>query len=48
MISYEDQEFVTAKANYVMSNRLGGIMIWALAADDDQDTLVKTIAAALG
>jgi chitinase len=48
MISYEDQESVTAKANYVMSNRLGGIMIWALAADDDQDTLVKTIADALG
>jgi chitinase len=43
MISYEDQESVTAKANYVLANQLGGIMIWELAADDDQDTLVDKI-----
>ena len=47
MISYEDPESLTAKANYMLSNQLGGIMIWELAADDDQDTLVNTIAAAL-
>jgi hypothetical protein len=47
MISYEDQDSVTAKANYVLANRLGGIMIRELAADDDQDTLVSTIAAML-
>jgi chitinase len=47
MISYEDPESLTAKANYVLSNQLGGIMIWELAADDDQDTLVNAIAAAL-
>jgi chitinase len=47
MISYEDPESLTAKANYVLSNQLGGAMIWELAADDDQDTLVNTIAAAL-
>jgi chitinase len=47
MISYEDPESLTAKANYVLSNQLGGIMIWELAADDDQHTLVNTIAAAL-
>jgi chitinase len=48
MISYEDQESVTAKVNYVIANQLGGIMIWELAADDDQDTLVNTIAGVLG
>jgi chitinase len=47
MICYEDPESLTAKTNYVLSNHLGGIMIWELAADDDQDTLVNTIAAAL-
>ena len=48
MISYEDHESVTTKANYVMTNQLGGIMIWELGADDDQHTLVNTIAAVLG
>jgi chitinase len=47
MISYEDPQSVTAKANYVMANQLGGIMIWELAADDDQATLVDTIAVVL-
>ena len=47
MISYEDQDSVTAKANYVLANQLGGVMIWELAADDEQDTLVSTIAAML-
>jgi hypothetical protein len=44
MISYEDPESLTAKANYMLSKQLGGIMIWELAADDDQDTLVNAIA----
>jgi chitinase len=47
MISYEDQESVTAKANYVLANQLGGIMIWELAADDSEDTLVNALAAVL-
>ena len=47
MISYEDQDSVTAKANYALANQLGGIMIWELAADDSEDTLVNTIAAVL-
>jgi GH18 family chitinase len=47
MISYEDPESLTAKADFVLSNQFGGIMIWELAADDDQDTLVNAIAAAL-
>jgi chitinase len=47
MISYEDTQSLTAKANYVLSNQLGGIMIWELAADDSEDTLVNALAAAL-
>jgi len=47
MISYEDPESLTAKANYMLSNQLGGTMIWELAADNDQGTLVSTVAAAL-
>jgi len=47
MISHEDPESVNAKAHYVLSKQLGGIMIWELAADDDRDTLVNTIAAVL-
>jgi GH18 family chitinase len=47
MISYEDQESVTAKANYVMANQLGGIMMWELGADDEQDILVNTITGVL-
>src|SRR5271155_5288789 len=47
MISYEDPESLTAKANYVLSKQLGGIMIWELAADDSQDTLANAIKAAL-
>jgi hypothetical protein len=35
---------LTAKANDVLSNQLGRIMIWEPAADDDQDTLVNAIA----
>jgi len=47
MISYEDQDSVTAKANYVVTNQLGGVMIWELAADDNDDSLVNAIAALL-
>jgi chitinase len=47
MISYEDPESLTAKADYVLSNQLGGIMIWELAADDSEDTLVNAVASAL-
>jgi chitinase len=48
MISYEDPQSLNAKANYVLSNQLGGIMIWELSADDSENTLVNTVAAALG
>jgi chitinase len=47
MISYEDPDSLNAKVGYVLTKQLGGVMIWELAADDDQDTLVNTVAAAL-
>ena len=47
MISYEDPQSLTCKADYVLANQLSGIMIWELGADDNQGTLVKTIASAL-
>jgi GH18 family chitinase len=48
MISYEDPQSLTAKTNYVLSTELGGMMIWALSADDGQHTLVTTLADGLG
>jgi GH18 family chitinase len=39
---------LSAKAGYVLSNRLGGVMIWELAADDDEATLQNAVAVALG
>jgi chitinase len=47
MISYEDPESLTAKANYAVSNGLGGVMIWELGADDSAGTLANVVAAAL-
>jgi GH18 family chitinase len=48
MISYEDPQSLTSKADHVLSNKLGGIMIWELSTDDGQHALVSAIAAALG
>ncbi len=47
MISYEDPESLTAKANYAVSNGLGGVMIWELGSDDTAGTLANAVAAAL-
>jgi GH18 family chitinase len=44
MISYEDPQSLSLKANYVITNQLGGIMIWELSADDGQQSLVRSIA----
>ena len=44
MISYEDPRSVGDKADYVVENNLGGAMIWELAADDEQHSLLVTIA----
>ncbi len=47
MISYEDTASLTAKVDYILLNKLGGIMIWELGADDDTGNLVNTVASAL-
>ena len=44
MISYEDPRSAGDKAEYVVANNLGGVMVWELAADDQQHSLVDTIA----
>jgi glycosyl hydrolase family 18 (putative chitinase) len=44
MISYEDQYSVSIKADYAVANKLGGIMVWELAADDQQHSLLNAIA----
>ena len=41
-ITYDDPEAVRAKVNYVRQNRLGGVVIWELAADDGR--LMRAIA----
>ena len=44
MISYEDPRSVGDKADYVVANNLGGAMVWELAADNHQHSLIDTIA----
>jgi chitinase len=44
MISYEDPGSLREKTKYAAANQLGGIMIWELAADDEQHSLLNAIA----
>ena len=48
MISYEDPQSLTAKANYILANQLAGVMIWELSADDQKYTLLNALAGLLG
>ena len=41
-ISYEDSESLTAKCNYILTNKLGGVMFWDYAGDPS-GTLLHTI-----
>jgi chitinase len=45
--TYDDPPTMQAKAAYVKSERLGGIMFWELSGDTSAATLVKTIYSAL-
>jgi len=47
MISYEDPQSMRAKAAYVRADGLGGVMIWQLAADDAQHSLVDALVSVL-
>ena len=43
MISYDDPESLRAKARYVNSLRLGGMMFWELSADTPDSALLTAI-----
>ncbi len=43
MITYEDPQSLAAKAGYVVSHQLGGIMIWHVSYDDTSHTLVNAL-----
>jgi chitinase len=47
MISYDDPESITMKADYAKTNGLGGIMIWELASDDPAHSLLNAVYDAL-
>jgi GH18 family chitinase len=42
-ISYEDAQSAAVQANCVLSNQLGGAIIWHLNADDGQYTLTNVL-----
>jgi chitinase len=43
MISYEDEQALTAKVKYVRQNHLGGIMFWEISEDDEAFDLLRTL-----
>jgi chitinase len=43
MISYDDPQSLSLKADYVKAMNLGGIMIWQLGADDEQGSLLDAL-----
>ncbi len=47
MISYDDPESLTRKAQYVLQHGLGGVMFWELSADTSDSALLDAIGDAL-
>ncbi|NYB74396.1 S-layer homology domain-containing protein [Sedimentibacter hydroxybenzoicus DSM 7310] len=45
-ISYDDEQSISSKADYIKSNNLGGVMIWELSHDPDE-ILLNALAVAL-
>jgi chitinase len=43
MISYDDAESLRHKAAFARKEKLGGVMIWEITADDADSTLLKAI-----
>jgi chitinase len=48
MISYDDPESLSAKAELVRAQGLGGMMLWELSMDDADHSLVKVMSTGLG
>jgi chitinase len=46
-VTYDNARSLTAKADYVTTKHLGGVMIWQIGADDNDNTLLKALAARL-
>ena len=46
-ISYDDEESIQHKLDYILAEDLGGMMFWELSGDDDQHTLVHQMASEL-
>jgi chitinase len=44
MISYDDEESLAIKANYIIDNNLGGAMFWELSGDTSDSLLSDTLA----
>ena len=47
MISYDDAESMQHKAAFARENKLGGVMIWEISADDVKSTLLDALRAGL-
>jgi chitinase len=47
VISYDDEQTMRVKADYVQANQLGGMMIWELGGDDEQNSLLSVMYDAL-
>jgi chitinase len=43
MISYDDPDSVRAKAEFARKNNLGGMMIWQIAGDDPDSSLLRAL-----
>jgi chitinase len=46
-VSYEDQQSIGGKCDYVHANKLAGMMFWDFEADDASGTLLKAVNACL-
>uniref|UniRef100_A0A914XCP5 GH18 domain-containing protein n=1 Tax=Plectus sambesii TaxID=2011161 RepID=A0A914XCP5_9BILA len=42
-LGFENPQSITYKMNYIKEKNLGGVMLWAIDLDDDDDTLMKTV-----
>jgi chitinase len=48
MISYDDPESLRVKAEYIKTNKLGGVMFWELSGDDAKSSLLSALHGVLG